>query len=129
MALVIEYRRIGRLPTCIGNERIRIEGDGRVLHSRNTAECEPGMLWSAPWQTAGTLDVSALARLEQQIVETGVLQLPAQSIDDATEGGKREEIDLVLDGRSYRVVVENTDLPSFRAAVGLLWGVMAALSP
>ena len=38
--LTLEYRRIGRLPTCIGNERIRIAADGEVSHSRNTVECE-----------------------------------------------------------------------------------------
>jgi hypothetical protein len=126
--MAIEYRRIGRLPTCVGNERLRIETDGRVSHARNTAECEPGVQWSAPWQAVGTLDAPALARLEQQIVETGLLRLPAQSIDDAAEGGKREEIDLVLDGRSHHVVVENVDPPPFRAAVRLLWGVLAELS-
>ena len=129
MALTVEYREIGRLPTCVGNERIRIERDGTVSHSRNTAECERGTPWSAPWQAVGRLDAAAMARLEREIVASGVLSLPARSIDESVEGGKREEIDLVIDDRPHHIVVENMDLPAFRAAVRLLWGMMATLSP
>jgi hypothetical protein len=122
--VAVEYRRIGRLPTCVGNERIRITGDGEVSHSRNTVECEPESDWSASWRTVGTLDGAARARLTQQIVDTGILGLEPESIDESAEGGTREEMDIALGEREYRFVAENTDPPPFRAVVTLLWGVM-----
>ena len=84
--MTIEYRRIGRLPTCIGNERIRIAAGGEVSHSRNTVECEPGVTWSAPWRPVGRLDAAALARLTQQIIDTGILGLEPESIDETVQG-------------------------------------------
>jgi hypothetical protein len=122
--MTLEYRRIRRLPTCVGNERIRITGDGRVAHSRNTVECEAGVLWSAPWRSVGSLDSAALERLSQQIITTGVLDLDSESIDETTEGGTREEMDIAIGGRDYHFVAENSDPPQFRAVVQLLWGVM-----
>ena len=122
--MTIEYRRIGRLPTCIGNERIRIAADGEVSHSRNTVECEPDVTWSEPWRMVGRLDAAALARLTQQIIDTGILGLEPESIDEAAEGGTREEMEMAIDEREYRFVAENTDPPPFRAVVKLLWGVM-----
>ena len=125
--MTLEYRRIRRLPTCVGNERIRITGDGRVAHSRNTVECETGALWSAPWRSVGSLDSAALERLSQQIIATGVLDLDSESIDETTEGGTREELDIAIGGRDYNFVAENSDPPPFRAVVQLLWGVMFEL--
>lgn len=127
MGITLEYRRIGRLPTCIGNERIRISGDGEVSHSRNTVECETESEWSASWRTVGQLDAVAMARLTQQIVDTGLLGLEPEMIDASAEGGTREEMDIALDERVYRFVAENTDPPPFRAVVKLLWGVMFEL--
>lgn len=123
----VEYRSIGRLPTCVGNERIRIHSDGEVSHSRNTVECDPGSAWSAPWRSAGRIDAAAMARLSRQIVETGVLGLSPQTIDQQAQGGRREELDLSIDGRDYRFVAENTDPPPFRAVVTLLWDVLFGL--
>jgi hypothetical protein len=125
--MTLEYRRIGRLPTCIGNERIRITGDGEVSHSRNTVECESEAEWSASWRTAGQLDAAAMARLTQQIIDTGILGLEPESIDESAEGGTREEMEIALGDREYRFVAENTDPPPFRAVVKLLWGVMFEL--
>ena len=125
--LTIEYRRIGRLPTCLGNERIRIGSDGLVSHARNTVECDNGERWSAPWRPVGTLEPAAMAGLTQQVVDTGILGLEPESIDETTEGGTREEMDIALDGREYRFVAENTDPRPFRAVVKLLWGVMFGL--
>jgi hypothetical protein len=122
--MTLEYRRLGRLPTCIGNERIRIAHNGEVSHSRNTVECESSAGWSAPWRTVGTLDAAAMTRLTQQIVDTGILELDPESIDETVEGGTREEMDLTIDEREIHFVAENTDPPSFRAVVKLLWGVM-----
>src|SRR6476661_1198360 len=111
--MTIVYRRISRLPTCIGNERIRVAGDGEVSHSRNTAECEEGSAgWSAPWRAVGRLDAAAIARLEQQVAGTGVLELESESIDESAEGGTREEMDLAIGERDRHVVVENTDVPA-----------------
>ncbi len=125
--MTVEYRTIGRLPTCIGNERIRITADGEVSHSRNTVECEPGSVWSGSWRTAGRLDAAALARLARQIVDTGVLELDRDSIDETAQDGKREELDLTIGTSEYHFVVENTEPAPFRAVVSLLWGVMFEL--
>jgi hypothetical protein len=123
----IEYRLIGLLPTCIGNERIRIAGDGRVSYSRNTVECDEGSVWSAPWRDVGWLDDAALLRLREQITGSGLLELPLESIDEAAQGGRREEIDLTIDARKHRFVVQNVTAPQFRAVVKLLWGVIFEL--
>jgi hypothetical protein len=125
--VTLEYRRIGRLPTCIGNERIRIAAGGEVSYSRNTVECEPDAPWSAPWRPVGRLDAAALAQLTQQIIDTGVFGLEPESIDESAEGGTREEMDIALGEREYRFVAENTDPPPFRAVVKLLWGVIFEL--
>jgi hypothetical protein len=125
--MTVEYRSIGRLPTCVGNERIRIASDGEVSHARNTVECEPGSAWSASWRTAGRLDAGAMARLEREIADTGVLSLNPETIDETAQGGRREELDLVIGDREYHFVAENTDPPPFRAVVQLLWGVVFEL--
>jgi hypothetical protein len=127
--MTLEYRRIGRLPTCIGNERIRITGDGEVSHSRNTVECEPGAEWSASWRPVGKLDAAAMARLTQQIIDTRVLESDPESIDETAEGGTRQEMDIAIGEREHHFVAENTDPAPFRAAVRLLWGVMFELEP
>ena len=125
--MTIEYRRIGRLPTCIGNERIRLAADGEVSHSRNTVECESDAAWSAPWRAVGRLDAAAVTRIRQQIVDTGIFGVEPESIDETAEGGTREEMDIALGEREYHFVAENTDPPPFRAVVKLLWGVMFEL--
>ena len=127
MSLTIEYRRIGLLPTCLGNERIRIARDSMVSHARNTVECENGERWSAPWRDIGRLDPTAVTLLEQQIVDTGILGIEPESIDESTEGGTREEMDIAIGEREYHFVAENTAPPPFRAVVKLLWGVVFEL--
>jgi hypothetical protein len=123
----LEYRSIGRLPTCVGNERIRIHGDGEVSHSRNTVECEAGSAWSAPWQSAGRMDAASMDRLSRQIVDSGLLGSSRQTIDETAQGGRREELDLSIDGCEYHFVAQNTDPPPFRAVVKLLWDVVFGL--
>jgi hypothetical protein len=119
--LTLEYRRLRRLPTCIGNERIRITREGQLSHSRNVVECETGSDWSAPWRTVGTLDDRAMARLAQEIVDTGILELPLESSDESAEGGSREELDLSIHGRELHFVAENTAPPQLHAVTKLLW--------
>lgn len=127
-AVALEYRRIGRLPTCIGNERLRVSDDGRVFHARNTAECAKGQVWSAPWREIGRLDASALASLADDARASGILNEPAAAIDDTAEGGSREELDLTLDGKTFHWVVQNADAPAFRTVVTRLWSVFHSLS-
>ena len=122
--LAIEYRRIGLLASCIGNERIRIARDGSVSHSRNSIECEEGQRWSDGWRRVGQLGAAVMMQLAQQVVSSGVLELPPESIAETAEGGRREEMDVSLDEREYHFVVQNADPPAFRAVVALLWGVV-----
>lgn len=128
MGIGIEYRRTGRLPTCIGNERIRIGEDGQVFHSRNTVECDDGQTWSSDWTAVGRLDAAAMASLADDLRASGILGLAARSTDDTAEGGAREEIDLTIDGRKYHWVVQNAAAPAFRAVVARLWGVVHSLA-
>jgi hypothetical protein len=120
----IEYRLISLLPTCVGNERIRIAADGRVSYSRNTVECDEGTAWSAPWRDVGWLDDAALLRLREQITGSGLLELPSESVDETARGGRREEIDLTIDERKYRFVVQHVEAPAFRMVAKLLWGIV-----
>ena len=66
----------------------------------------------------------AMARLTRQIVDTAVLGLDRETIDETAQGGRREQLDLSIDGREHHFVAENTDPPPFRSVVKLLWGVM-----
>jgi hypothetical protein len=84
-------------------------------------------MWSAPWRDVGWLDDAALLRLREQITGSGLLELPSESIDEAAQGGRREEIDLTIDQRKYRFVVQNTEARPFRTVVKLLWGVIFEL--
>jgi hypothetical protein len=127
VALTVEYRSIGLLPTCVGNERIRIGGDGRVSYSRNIRECDEGTVWSAPWRDVGWLDDAALVRLREQITGSGLLEVPPESIDETAEGGRREEIDLTIDDRKHHYALQNAEAPPFRTVVKLLWEVIFEL--
>ena len=124
-APVIEYQRIGLLPTCLGNERIRIMADGRIEHGVNSRECEAGELWSSGWQEAGRLDGTALVRLRAAISDSGVLALPPTMIDEDVDGGKHEELRISMDGADHCFVVQNCDPPALRAVVRLLWDALA----
>lgn len=121
---LIEYRKIGLLPTCIGNERIRIDMDGKRYYARNSHECEEGEPWSAEWQQTGVLDVSAMEALLRDIKESGVLTLPVVMTDESVEGGKREELFLWIDAAEHHFVMQNYDSPVFRKVIQLLWGVL-----
>lgn len=123
--LAIEYRKIGQLATCIGNERIRVAADGRVSFSRNTTECEQGRQWSAEWRAAGQLASTALTELAREIGGSGLLAMVPESIAETAEGGKREEIDVTIDDAAYHFVVQNADRPAFRHVVRLLWGALS----
>ena len=120
--MTLEYRRIGRLPTCVGNERIRVTADGGVSHSRNTVECESEAeaQWSASWRTAGKLDAAAMARLTQQIIDTGVLGLEPESIVVA-EGGTRARDGLCDRRARVTRLVQNTDPQPFRGVSASWW--------
>jgi hypothetical protein len=122
---LIEYRKIGLLATCIGNERIRIDADGSLHHARNRRECEPGGLWSSEWRQVGKLDAGDLEALLRAIRATGLLALPAEMVDEAAEGGRREELLVMIDAVAHRFVVQNSDHPAFRKAVQLIWGTLA----
>lgn len=118
--LVLEYRRIGLHPTCIGNDRIRIAADGALDYARNDRECGPGQQWTGDWQHLGLLDEAGLARIRQVAVAGGVLDLPDAVIDEAVEGGAREELDLWLAGRERHLVVQNAPCPPFQAFARML---------
>ena len=123
--VVIEYQRIGLLPTCLGNERIRILADGGIEHGANSLECEAGERWSSDWQEAGRLDDAALARLLAAIRQSGLLALPPTMIDEDAEDGRREELRIHIDGADHCFAAQNCDPPALRAVVRLLWDALA----
>lgn len=124
---LVEYRCISRHPTCIGNERIRLETDGRLYWSQNSRECDEGQLWSAEWQYQGRVGEEALQALMHRIRETAVLNVPEKSVNSETEGGKREELELYINGKIHRYRLENTTCPAFSAVVHHLYGLMATV--
>jgi hypothetical protein len=124
---LIEYRKIGLLATCIGNERIRVDAAGRLYHARNSRECDQGELWSSDWRQVGELDSADLDALLRAIRATGVLALPAEIVDEVAEGGRREELMVMIDAEAHRFVVQNSDHPAFRKAVQLIWGTLAGV--
>ena len=119
---LIEYRKIGLLSTCIGNERIRVDTEGKLYHARNHHECTPGEFWSDEWKLVGELDNATLATLVKDIKESGVLSLPPATTDEVTEGGKREELFLMIDEVEQCYVVQNCDQPVLKTVIELLWG-------
>ena len=122
---LIEYRKIGLLATCIGNERIRIDTDGGLYFSRNSRECLPGEIWSEDWRLVRRLDIAAVDKLVQDIKDSGVLELPPTMVDEEYEGGRREELMVVVDTVTHRYLVQDTDHPEFKVAVRSLWGILA----
>ncbi|MBV5318505.1 MAG: hypothetical protein JZU50_11925 [Desulfobulbaceae bacterium] len=124
---LIEYRKIGLLATVIGNERIRVDSDGGLYYSRNSHAHKAGELWSESWQKVGRLDAVAVSDLLRAIRGSGVLALPPVTVDEAVEGGKREELLLLIDQSLQHYVVQNSDQPAFRKAVQLLWGALAGV--
>jgi len=121
---LIEYRRIGLHPTCIGNERIRLEGDGRLYYAKNSRECAEGQRWSDEWRFVGRVGASALAAFLTSINESGVVNLPESTVDASAEGGKREELDVCIDGAVYRCSLENAEHPAFSDVVRRLRGLL-----
>lgn len=114
---LVEYRRIGLHPTCIGNERIRLEGNGRLSYAKNTRECAEGQLWSDELHFQGRVGADALAALIDTIKCSGVIDLPETMVDPSAEGGKREELDLFIDGIIFGRILENSEHPAFSTVV------------
>ena len=122
--VMVEYRKIGQLPTCLGNERIHISMDGRLFYSRNTRDCEEGQLWSDDWQEIGQLEADEAEKLARAITECGLFELETHWVNEDVEGGKREELDVAIGARSSHFVVRNGEPPEFREFVALLWAIV-----
>jgi|GEM_PF-1788745 len=116
-SLELELRRISLGSSCIGNERVRIDCDGRVGFSRNERECAPDEAWTGSWQQLGVLDSLELRELGEAIRRSGVLDLPALTIDESVEGGKRVELDLRIGPDQRHLAVQNAPCPAFEAIV------------
>lgn len=121
---LIEYRRISLHPTCIGNERIRLETDGRIYHAKNSRECEEGQLWSAGWQYKGKVDANVLAAFIDLVASSSLIDLPEIMGDSSVEDGSREELAVSMAGVSYCRRLHNAEHPAFRLVVRQLRGVL-----
>src|SRR5438477_367705 len=113
----VEFRRITRHPTCLGNERIKVDDHGAVFTATNQAECASGTVWSTPYPAAPRYRLTSAERdqLGHLIQTSGAMSLPPLSTDPnrATTDGYREELDIVLDGRHAAVAVESTEVAAF----------------
>jgi hypothetical protein len=113
----VEFRRITKHPTCLGNERVKVDDHGAVFTATNQADCAAGNAWSTPYPAAPRYRLSAAERdqLGRLIQSSGAMTLPALSTDPAkaTSDGYREELDIVLDGRHAVVAVEDTQVAAF----------------
>lgn len=122
---LLEYRKIGLLATCIGNERIRLDTDGSLSYASNSRECEPGERWSAAWRNLGKVERSAVEDFVRVIRESGLLQLPPVTIAATAEGGQRQELVVRVDGSVRCYAVQNVEQPVFDQVVQQLRGMVA----
>jgi len=127
--LTIEYRKIGQLSTCLGNERVRIDLDGNAFYSRNNVECEGGELWSAPLCPVGRLATESKARLKLELKASGILDMPRLTIDEIAEGGVREELSIKLEGEERCFIIQNKDSLAFKRAVRAIFACCMSLKP
>lgn len=116
-AVEIEYRSMTRFPTCRGNERVRIDREGRVFKASNLTECPPGERFSTPYpaQPGRVLSAAERRRLAALVRRSGFFDLPSHYSDPkrATTDGRVEEIEVTLGPRHHIVAMENTTLPAF----------------
>lgn len=113
----VEFRRITKHPTCLGNERIKVDDQGAVFTATNQTECAPGTAWSTPYPASPRTRLTSVERnqLGQLLQTSGAMGLPALSTDPnkATTGGYREELDIALGGQRAVVAVEGTEVAAF----------------
>lgn len=116
-AFSVELRRITKHPTCLGNERVKVDDQGAVVSATNQTECAAGTAWSTPYPAAPRYRLTAAERnqLGALIQTSGVLELPALSTDPAkvSTDGMREELDLLVGSRHAVVAVEGTEVAAF----------------
>jgi hypothetical protein len=122
----IQYRKISLHPTCLSNERIRVDKSGQIFHSKNTRECSEGQIWSDGWKKVGLVNAATRTELQQTIESISRLALPRKMIDDTAQDGKREELDFTLGTVRHRYVMQNREHQALRKAIRLLWGVLAS---
>jgi hypothetical protein len=116
-SLELELRRLSLGSSCVGNERVRIDRNGRVEFFRNERECAHGEAWTGDWRPLGVLDPRALQKLGEAIQRSGVLDLPALTIDESVEGGGRVELDLRIGPEERHLAVQNSPCPAFETVV------------
>lgn len=102
----IEYRMITFFPTCRGNTRVKIDGDGHVWFQRSDRDCPQGEHFSAPYpeKPKTALGQGAIRRLQRLVDDGGFFTLappPRGPVSD----GYREELEVTLDGRTRTVTV------------------------
>jgi hypothetical protein len=110
----VEYRQISKLPTCLGNRRIKVDREARVYTATNATECPPGERWSTPYPDSPTRTLSPAERkdLLNLIRESNFLDLAPRYGNDRDDG-YQEEIDVDLAGKRHSVIVEQIDQPAF----------------
>jgi hypothetical protein len=107
-----------RMPTCLGNLRVRIDSGGAVFSATNATECSPGEIWSTPYPDAPTrrLTESERSRLRRAVEASGLLAMPLVTDEGVTLDGVAEEIELGQGTEIRKVRVVNRSPEPFVAA-------------
>ena len=93
----VEYRLVTRMPTCLGNHRVRIDPAGAVYSATNATDCSSGERWSTPYPSdpARRLSAAELGALRRAIETSGVIAMPDSTDAGVTTDGVIEEIEIV----------------------------------
>ncbi|MFH7319968.1 hypothetical protein ACHHRT_05055 [Desulfurivibrio sp. D14AmB] len=126
--LSIEYRRLGLLPTCLGNEALRVSGDGEIRHRKNHRECETDQLWSEPWRLIGRLEQEHLADLWQAVAATeslAPLTALAEDEEDEEDGGYEELLIVEKESTRRYLMRDFARRPVLAEVARRLWDALA----
>lgn len=117
---LVRYQVISHGPSCAGNNRFVVHGDGRLFFQQNKSggDCDRGKPFDEPFSATPTKTMPAdwVAGLKQLISEHGFFDLAAgYRAKRPGRGGAMHIMDVGLDGRSHRVVVERLGHPALDA--------------
>lgn len=111
---ILRYQVLRLERGCRGNYRMVLHEDGKVFYQENQkdAECEPPQRFDAPLpdEPRKTLDEEKVAEIKELIRERGFFDLKRGYRQPARDGAQ-EILEVQLDGKTHRVVVQFVDQP------------------
>jgi len=126
---LVRYQVISHGPRCAGNYRFLMHQDGRLFFQQNKSggNCGRGKPFDEPFAAEPTKTMPAewVAELKKLIVQQGFFDLAAgYRATREGRGGAMEIMDVSLDGKTHRVVIQRLGHPAVEAISEL---VMAAV--